>query len=55
MIGFLRVAGTQLHFMNPATYEQEAIDVQAFGDQHDFMVEDMEVILSFHEAVVISG
>lgn len=41
--------------MDPATYEQEAIEAQAFGDQHDFLVEDMEVTLSFYEGQVISG
>lgn len=41
--------------MDPATYEQEAVDVEAFGEQHDFLVEDMEVTLSFHEGEVISG
>ena len=41
--------------MDPATYEQEAIDLNAFGDQHDFLIENMEVTLSFHEGEIISG
>ena len=51
----LHGAGNQLHFMDPATYEQEAVDLNAFGDQHDFLIENMEVTLSFHEGEIISG
>ena len=49
------VTGIVLHFMDPATYEQEAVTVQTFGEHHDYLVEDMEATLSFHEGAVISG
>lgn len=48
-------AGTLLHFMDPATYEQEAVAIQTFGEQHDYLAEDMEATLSFHDGKVISG
>ena len=48
-------AGNQLHFMDPQTYEQEAVDVQLFGDQHNYFVEDLEATLSFHDGEAIAG
>lgn len=48
-------AGSQLHFLHPQTYEQEAVDMQLFGDQHQYFVEDLEATLSFHDGEVVAG
>jgi elongation factor P len=40
-------------FMDPETYDQIPIDGEALGDQHYFLIEDMEVkILFFNEAPI---
>lgn len=44
-----------MHFMDPQTYEQEAVDMQLFGDQHDYFVEDLEATLSFHDGEAVAG
>ena len=41
--------------MDPQTYEQEAVDVQLFGDQHNYFVEDLEATLSFHDGEAVAG
>ena len=41
--------------MDPQTYEQEAVDVQLFGDQNDYFVEDLEATLSFHDGEAVAG
>lgn len=44
-----------MHFMDPQTYEQEAVDMHLFGDQHDYFVEDLEATLSFHDGEAVAG
>ena len=41
--------------MDPKTYEQEAVDMQLFGDQYDYFVEDVEATLSFHDGEAVAG
>ncbi len=41
--------------MHPDTYEQEIVDKELFADMHDYFVEDMEAVLSFHEGEVVAG
>ncbi|KAL3159554.1 hypothetical protein ABBQ38_009970 [Trebouxia sp. C0009 RCD-2024] len=52
---YLYSEGTQLHFLHPHTYEQETVDMQLFGDQHQYFVEDLEATLSFHDGEVVAG
>ncbi|KAL3157521.1 hypothetical protein ABBQ32_011982 [Trebouxia sp. C0010 RCD-2024] len=52
---YLYSEGSQLHFLHPQTYEQEAVDMQLFGDQHQYFVEDLEATLSFHDGEVVAG
>lgn len=52
---FLYAEGSQLHFMDPETYEQESVDQQLFGGLHDYFVEDMPATLSSHEGQVVAG
>ena len=48
-------AGSQLHFMDPETYEQESVDQQLFGGLHDYFVEDMQATLSSYEGQIVAG
>ena len=41
--------------MHPDTYEQEIVDKELFTDMHDYLVEDMEAFLSFHEGELVAG
>ena len=41
--------------MDPHTYEQEAVGAQLFAGQHEYFVEDLEAVLSFHNGDVVAG
>ena len=55
LVTMYEIAGSQLHFLHPQTFEQEAVDMQLFGDQHQYLVEDLEATLSFHDGEVVAG
>jgi elongation factor P len=42
------------HFMNPENYEQIAITKDVIGDQAAYLQENMKVMLSTHEGVVVA-
>ncbi|PSC68390.1 Elongation factor P [Micractinium conductrix] len=44
----LYTEGTQVHCMDPETYEQLAVEREVFGGGADFLAEGLEVILNFH-------
>ena len=41
--------------MDPLDFQQESVDKQLFGDQHNYLVEDLEATLSFHDGEVVAG
>jgi elongation factor P len=53
VVQYLYSDGELLHFMNTATYEQPAVSMNVFGDDVLYLVESMELKLSYFEGEVI--
>jgi elongation factor P len=51
---YLYQDGDGFHFMNPETYDQIAIAKDVIGDQAAYLQENMKVMLSTHEGVVVT-
>ncbi|WP_320201460.1 elongation factor P [Agrobacterium sp. rho-13.3] len=51
---FLYEDGEGFHFMNPANYDQVAVDAETIGEQKAYLQEGMTVILSIYEGVALS-
>ena len=54
VVQYLYNDGEFLHFMNTETFEQPAVSIHVFGDDVDFLIESMELKLSYFEGEVIS-
>ncbi|KAK9811306.1 hypothetical protein WJX72_001490 [[Myrmecia] bisecta] len=52
---FLYTDGSQLHLMDPQTFEQEAVDGSLFGEQAVYLKEGCVVSLNFHNGRPVSG
>ncbi|KAI7840227.1 hypothetical protein COHA_006009 [Chlorella ohadii] len=51
----LYTEGSQVHCMDPETYEQVAVDTELFGEASDFLKEGLEVTLNFHRDEAVTG
>ena len=51
---FLYEDGEGFHFMNPANYDQVAVDAEIMGDQKAYLQEAMTVTLSMHEGLALA-
>ena len=51
---YLYQDGDGCHFMNPETYDQIAIPKDVIGDQAAYLQENMKVMLSVHDGVVVA-
>jgi elongation factor P len=51
---FLYEDGEGFHFMNPANYDQVAVDAETMGDQKAYLQEAMTVTLSMHEGIALA-
>ncbi|PRW59876.1 Elongation factor P [Chlorella sorokiniana] len=51
----LYTEGSQVHCMDPETYEQLAVDTDLFGEASDFLKEGLEVTLNFHKDEAVTG
>ena len=54
VVQYLYNDGEFLHFMDTETFEQPAVSVNVFGDDVYFLIEGMEIKLSYFESEVIS-
>ena len=50
---FLYSDGTDYHFMDTSTYEQNFISAVVLGESANFLIENMEVKLTFYEGEVL--